>query len=943
VRRFSNQHFWVLLLAIVWLPTTAAAQLTPLSARFVADLDPDYRGTGSDPYFVAQLPHLILFSADDGIYGRELWRTDGTPAGTTLVVDLCPGPCDSNPQALWTAGPVAFLSVAGSLWRSDGTIGGTQLLYAGLEVGWKAHTPTRTTYFGGRVGDGPAGLWFTDGTPAGTRRVFEFALQLFDGPSQLTWWRGMLFFWTQSALNQGTLWRSDGTTQGTVPIRSFHPGPLAYSPFVILGAARHGLLLVVKTTARGSELWTIPSPSAKPVPLPQLVPGNAEPHWLSHGVVGDRLVIAAGIGKHRAQLYWSDGSQRALAPLMSFPNNGDLQLVDAPLQPVSANRSVFEVERGLVRELWSTDGTPQGTRFVRAVSLGRPESIVVDGWLYFAGHEPATGFEPWRTNGIVAARIRDTCPGPCDGNPTFRESAGEIWIQSSSAAYTPIFLRTSQAGSRIAAVLRLADSAANLLGVINGTALITNSTLHEGLEPWAWQATTGAFDALGDLNPSTSPTDSNPRDFQPFGDRVVFLASSATAGERFWVSDGTTAGTRRLEAANMRGVSRLAASAHTTAGLFLLAGSKGLGVFSAPDFSGRLWFWSGASTSIAALTPANITTRGQGLEVLGDRVYFAGGQPGLGDELWTSDGSPGGTRPFTSFGKPKPWWLGRSIALLGQAGGFLYFSASDSGLWRSDGSVAGTELVFRAVTSWSAGEAIVRDQQLFFVVEDRANPNCRSFELWQTSGRQKGLILPLEALGCQSVARVWFQGLGDHSFLIFAAVATASANASNMWLWLSDGTTAGTQLVHGGAAGPAPPPNATPPSTGQFFLGPNPQGLGWSLWSSDGTAEGTVVCESILPTGFSYAAVYPSSPSIYGVFTPPAAPAVLANRLVFRVRSPEATIRFLETEGTPGTSFLIGPELGFGEANGTTVAGGHLFFSGKSEHGKELWVLEVQP
>jgi hypothetical protein len=70
---------------------------------------------------------------------------------------------------------------------------------------------------------------------------------------------------------------------------------------------------------------------------------------------------------------------------------------------------------------------------------------------------------------------------------------------------------------------------------------------------------------------------------------------------------------------------------------------------------------------------------------------------------------------------------------------------------------------------------------------------------------------------------------------------------------------------------------------------------------------------------------------------------VLANRLVFRVRSPEATIRFLETEGTPGTSFLIGPELGFGEANGTTVAGGHLFFSGKSEHGKELWVLEVQP
>ena len=35
---------------------------------------------------------LVYFAADDGINGYELWRTDGTEAGTALVADLLPGP-----------------------------------------------------------------------------------------------------------------------------------------------------------------------------------------------------------------------------------------------------------------------------------------------------------------------------------------------------------------------------------------------------------------------------------------------------------------------------------------------------------------------------------------------------------------------------------------------------------------------------------------------------------------------------------------------------------------------------------------------------------------------------------------------------------------------------------------------------------------------------------
>ena len=43
----------------------------------------------------------IWFDADDGINGRELWSTDGTPEGTMMSADICPGACSSSPENLF--------------------------------------------------------------------------------------------------------------------------------------------------------------------------------------------------------------------------------------------------------------------------------------------------------------------------------------------------------------------------------------------------------------------------------------------------------------------------------------------------------------------------------------------------------------------------------------------------------------------------------------------------------------------------------------------------------------------------------------------------------------------------------------------------------------------------------------------------------------------------
>ena len=39
---------------------------------------------------------IELFTVDDGVHGRELWRTDGTATGTFLVKDILPGSVGSG-------------------------------------------------------------------------------------------------------------------------------------------------------------------------------------------------------------------------------------------------------------------------------------------------------------------------------------------------------------------------------------------------------------------------------------------------------------------------------------------------------------------------------------------------------------------------------------------------------------------------------------------------------------------------------------------------------------------------------------------------------------------------------------------------------------------------------------------------------------------------------
>ncbi len=76
---------------------------------------------------------MVFFGATDGVAGVELWKSDGTAAGTVMVKDIYSGPFSSDVKYLTNVnGTVFFVANDGTngaeLWKSDGTAAGTVMV-----------------------------------------------------------------------------------------------------------------------------------------------------------------------------------------------------------------------------------------------------------------------------------------------------------------------------------------------------------------------------------------------------------------------------------------------------------------------------------------------------------------------------------------------------------------------------------------------------------------------------------------------------------------------------------------------------------------------------------------------------------------------------------------------------------------------------------------------
>ncbi len=149
----------------------------------VKDIRPNCVGSfssqchSSSPKQLFTYGEQLIFTADDGVHGEELWVSDGTADGTVMLKDISPGASGSSPLYFTVVAGQLFFSATDDthgreLWTSDGTAGGTRLV-RDINPGPGNGRPHQLLAFQGHLvfaATSGAGyeIWQSDGTEAGT-------------------------------------------------------------------------------------------------------------------------------------------------------------------------------------------------------------------------------------------------------------------------------------------------------------------------------------------------------------------------------------------------------------------------------------------------------------------------------------------------------------------------------------------------------------------------------------------------------------------------------------------------------------------------------------------------------------------------------------------------------------------------------------------------------
>ena len=414
---------------------------TSAGTHLLRNLTPEPVNGSSDPVFGFDIGGALYFGAEDGVNGRSLWRSDGSAAGTQRVAGGAPLPENDWQPLARLGGAVIYPGDIGAgvaeLWRTDGTSSGTTLVkdLSGLRPGGGSQVTgsspgscglgfvvAGTTAYYGASPIGVGKLFRTDGTTTGTIELGSFpsTSRLFNGRSRvcvLGQLNGEIYFEAEDPLSQTqVLWRANGQPGGYARVLTDGGAPL---PAPLKMSVLNGSLYFMTSSQGQMGLWQIgPVESVARLRVPRTWPNdNAFP--VVTAIVGSTLLfrdcatqVVGNNGTTVCTHYRTDGTPAGTMPLGAIQGNyTGSEYPGARL----GNRFIYTgVADALGFDLWFTDGTAAGTTSLRVPSNAAQvnqttDFTVFNGLVYFTVAVETNGFthrEFWRTDGTAAGTER---------------------------------------------------------------------------------------------------------------------------------------------------------------------------------------------------------------------------------------------------------------------------------------------------------------------------------------------------------------------------------------------------------------------------------------------------------------------------------------------------------------------------------------------------------
>jgi len=663
--------------------------------------------------------------------GFELWKMDQGADPVPQLIKSFP----DNPYLYYSGWEIETAIVNGNLyfpiidfqkmeitlWKSNGTPAGT------TQVESFRNMPKHLTPVGNQLffvldnNKNGSEVWVTDGSNGNAHMVSIVQDDGKGDPKELTAYQGQLYFVGNDGATGDELWRTNGTPAGTVMVADINPGAGdAHTSYLTVSGNK--LYFVADDGTHGSELWMYDGSQA--TLLKDIVPNSESSYPSDLTDVKGKLYFTADDHSHGKELWVSDGTPSGTTLYYDIVQGAEsshpreLTAVGKDIVYVAMDetygRNLFVNKQ--IKTIWDT---------LYSTSLPPRDLLGSDTSFSFIGGEIAYGLEPYWSKDSTLNRLADIAEGPASSDPKllgysttgehlyFSADDGihgrELWMSDGTELGTHLVKDIANYGrnSMLGVKQRIGDiyyfttlDKSNYTGkLFRSDGTLSGTYPIKSLRNFKWMIAfkDKLFFADESYIYSTDGTKKNTLLYAPstqlqhipyftgtpivFHDKLYFVGHSKTHGEQLYCIDGVN---------SLERVSNFSVGD--------------------PRF-------------------ANLT-------VMGDRFYFSANDGAThGIELWKSDGTLGGISLVKDIVSGGGSSVPKELTLFKNK---LYFTATTlmngRELWVSDGSTSGTKLLTDINTqigvSSNPEELIVSGEHLYFT----ASGIQRGRELWRTDG-----------------------------------------------------------------------------------------------------------------------------------------------------------------------------------------------------------------